>query len=799
MHGIIIAIDASGRPLTLISRGELWEHARGDVMFAVPDFANKDTVARCGTEETARNESEVNARIELLRQIRALEKTLEVESQKIGSALEHALVKARIYARDPDSWLKITTTEAARLITTKRTIPTVTLLCVHKCLMGKPKTFIADQRDYLATQTFTIRPLREIQEMEAVALRIHRKDESVLAFVEKARNLIAASRNKPPSTEDPPTVELNETCSFTEEDLGFIRFLLQSLRTTRTIQRDPMFVPTCTLVKMINMYDEHVDTAVIHKLLVDMDVLPPWDDPVVRDASTLMNATFVERREPSTVPSPPPSPLGREEFYPRDIVEHIRYDFGDMAVYVIDDPGAQELDDGISVEPVPGEAGSVWMHVHIADPTSLIHPDHVYAENARKEGTTLYFVPESFPLLPRDVVHNGLSLGSDPNGSKVMTFSVKVDSAGDISDYLVRPGVVRNIRVVHYDSVNVALGVTEGQTQYPFGRTGPPTPPLEYTTSDLENLKKLQKVTDRLAKRRFDSDVLQFNTSQLNMKLLSQPPSTEVIAPGPRTFNGFPALEYSVLPANNCDYGSRRIVGEAMKAACRVASRFFRDRNLSAIRRSAGALVTQSDKDMGRLLAKRDENGCISYADVIRLGAKVPAGENTLLPKGHWQLGVPDGEGYVRVTSPLRRYTDMVAHWQIKHALLSTTTGQHPWMFTDIWLNDLAKAAELNEAYIRVVERRDHKYWGLKFIQNQKPSPAMDELLSSLHAIVVEEVYRDCYKNKNRSRVYLPQLGMQGYLFTPLDFTSEVAQTLPVAIQNIVLGINPELHLVVRK
>lgn len=41
----------------------------------------------------------------------------------------------------------------------------------------------------------------------------------------------------------------------------------------------------------------------------------------------------------------------------------------DLPIYVIDAVYAEELDDGISIESVPGEPNTDWIHIHVADPT----------------------------------------------------------------------------------------------------------------------------------------------------------------------------------------------------------------------------------------------------------------------------------------------------------------------------------------------------------------------------------------------------------------------------------------------
>ncbi|KAJ2618798.1 3'-5' RNA exonuclease complex component [Coemansia spiralis] len=150
--------------------------------------------------------------------------------------------------------------------------------------------------------------------------------------------------------------------------------------------------------------------------------------------------------------------LSATEFYDRDICESIRHDFGNIPVYTIDNADTRDVDDGVSVETVKGADGKYqeWLHIHITDPTSLIHPGHVLAETAGLKTTSIYYPDMIDHMLPKNLVLEKLSLSRQKNGGPVntMTFSARIGSNGDIEEYKVRPGIVRNIISAPYELVD---------------------------------------------------------------------------------------------------------------------------------------------------------------------------------------------------------------------------------------------------------------------------------------------------------------------------------------------------------
>lgn len=263
----------------------------------------------------------------------------------------------------------------------------------------------------------------------------------------------------------------------------------------------------------------------------------------------------------------------------------------------------------------------------------------------------------------------------------------------------------------------------------------------------------------------------------------------------PSLFTGFPKMEYAIQPCNYPDYGSRRLVSESMKCACRVASLFLRDHRVPALRRAAEPIFTKTEEDMMDLLSMRDEFGFVDFFEVMKREAIVPGAIYTRETKGHWQLGVPEGEGYVRVTSPLRRYLDLVAHWQIKQVLLSRITGASPRLFTEQWLDDLAADCARQEVDSRVIERRSNKFWTIKFIERKLNEPVKADIFEQLVAYPMFTSLLNTQSREAQTQVHIPALGTIAAMSSPKATLEDIAigQPYRVELEGMRLGLSPEL------
>ncbi|RPD70262.1 hypothetical protein L226DRAFT_574975 [Lentinus tigrinus ALCF2SS1-7] len=136
-------------------------------------------------------------------------------------------------------------------------------------------------------------------------------------------------------------------------------------------------------------------------------------------------------------------------------------------------------------------------------------------------------------------------------------------------------------------------------------------------------------------------------------------------------------------------------------AAGRVASLFFWDRGIPA-------LQVERKGGLENLLGTRQENGAIDVFEAMRNRVSASAVSYTTTPGGHSLLGIPEGEGYMMVTSPLRRFGDMIAHWQIKHALLAE---RDPVLFDEAWLMRMSEDLGSCELEAKRTEGRQQQFW----------------------------------------------------------------------------------------
>jgi exoribonuclease-2 len=123
-------------------------------------------------------------------------------------------------------------------------------------------------------------------------------------------------------------------------------------------------------------------------------------------------------------------------------------------------------------------------------------------------------------------------------------------------------------------------------------------------------------------------------------------------------------------------------------------------------------------------------------------------------PAVHWGLGL---DYYTQVTSPLRRYTDLLAHQQI----WSFIKGE-PLLSEDEILMRLATAEAAASVAVKA-ERLSRSHWTAVFLEDKKDS-------------VWEGIVLDC--KGNRGTVIIPALGIE----TQVNFSAKVKPNETVSL-----------------
>ncbi|KAH9068454.1 hypothetical protein EDB83DRAFT_2222687 [Lactarius deliciosus] len=778
---------------TLMTDGRIITHVAHDIFYVVPNFVDTFQIKRCGVEDKPVNTKELMARVTVAEKVRAFNKAAEDLANGYTPLFKN--VYPRVSAPNEEAWASVTVMEAAKLLNVQHRDQSLVLHAVYSHLMKHAQVFVMDNRNFLSTQTFYVRPRAQVERFNRVSHLMQTSSPCVGQFTMRAKAIIAELRKMTtnPKNQAPSFIPATEL-AFTEDDQLFIRFLLDSLVDIRSAQGDPYIPLVCRIIKAVGLYDGDVDSAQVRLFLVDMGVLAPWQDL----------ASLIEV-QPSLIAPPPEPPararwdaksgatatsLGLDDFYPVDPLESIRHDFGQLLVYAVDDHGAQELDDGLSVERDASDPSCLWVHVHVADPTAVLPPTHSFARRARDTVHTHYFYHGSQSMLPESLVGR-LSLGhSAINGGaeNVMTFSAKVDSAGNIVDYKVRAGIVHNIRVLKYDDVDAAMSFRSQDAAYPFGRPKKPhSKPLHLPPADVENLQLLDLFCKRMVANRLTVPCFSYGLGSPELTVSPKSlPVSDTIQPG--VFSGDPKISYGVRKGYNS--GSRQIIAEAAQVANRVASIFGRDHGIPLARRSL-ATPAGIDAVLADLLKLRGTTGWVDFFEVRRRALRPPSGRYTLEPAEHWTLGIAEGEGYTRATSPLRRYGDLVTHWQIKHALLH----KQP-LFSAKEMQSTFEYIGAKEQRWKRVEQSHTKWWALAFIKRWMESGRKVGAYNPLETLTgraTAPARQDIFRGLRAQEVHIAKLGLIGVLEGAAE--QEIGAEVAVDIDKIVLTTHPVLRL----
>ena len=328
----------------------------------------------------------------------------------------------------------------------------------------------------------------------------------------------------------------------------------------------------------------------------------------------------------------------------------------------------------------------VW--VHVADVSACVEIDSLLDQEARNRASTMYLPERTVPMLPASITQQvGMGLGEV---SPALSFGIEVDDEGCIAHFEIVPTLVR-VKRLTYPQADKLL--------------------------DSEPLHSLQMITDRSRRRR-----------QLAGAAFIEMPETKITV---GDTDGTMAIEFESLPP----LAVRELVAEAMILAGEAAA-------LYASRESLPCPFSGQPPP-----TEDGENDPDGLAGMFALRRRQPRSRITTSMDRHSGLGLT---AYARVTSPLRRYLDLVAHQQLKGHLSGRTTLDEAQL-----LHRVGPAQEL-AADIRRVERLSIRHWTCVYLMQ---SPGWTG-----NGILVD-------RRGPSGTMLIADLGLQTQLHLPFDFS----------------------------
>jgi len=322
----------------------------------------------------------------------------------------------------------------------------------------------------------------------------------------------------------------------------------------------------------------------------------------------------------------------------------------------IDDESTKDVDDALMVKAIEG---GFEVHVLIADPASFVTLDSHVGRAGLARASSLYAPTGTFPMLPRVLSEGALSLSAD-GGRPMLDFSVVLAADGNVIDFRIVPAYGRIESRMTYDGADLMLS---GQA-----------------TGADERLRILAMLAEALRLRRVAAGAVMLEKDEYHVKVID-----------------------GVVSVRRVPYASpsRRMVAEFMILACSLAGRFARNNGIPVVYRRQDP----PERDAAERLTGLQPGSRAWYYNMLRT---LKRGELSTVPGYHHSLGVA---GYTQVTSPLRRFQDLLAHVQIKGFL---TDGKWP-IDADRLMNLFAELESRVEIVTRV-ERESRRYWILRYL-----------------------------------------------------------------------------------
>ena len=333
-----------------------------------------------------------------------------------------------------------------------------------------------------------------------------------------------------------------------------------------------------------------------------------------------------------------------------------RLDLTHLKVCTIDDESTTEIDDGLSIEYLDDGIAKIW--IHIADPTRLVAPGDELDLEARRRSTSLYLPTGMVSMFPSELATGPMSLVQG-QVCPALSFGVVLDETGGIQEYEIHATLIKPTYRLTYDDVDemLQLGVQN-------------EPEIADLAHQAQLRRHWRKAQGSIQIKMPESIIKVKNNEEVTIELIDSSPS-------------------------------RQLVAEMMILAGQIGGKYGTEHNLPLPFRGQPQPELPSEEELLQLPA--------GPTRFCALRSCMPRSETSMSPIRHASLGL---ESYVQVTSPIRRYTDLLAHFQIKAHLKDEELP-----FSREELQEIVYSVGSSSYEATLVERQTNRYWGLEYLR----------------------------------------------------------------------------------
>jgi exoribonuclease II len=330
----------------------------------------------------------------------------------------------------------------------------------------------------------------------------------------------------------------------------------------------------------------------------------------------------------------------------------MRQDLRELTTYTIDGADTRDFDDALHLE---HRDNGFMVGVHIADVTHIVVPGGLLFKEAEERATSLYFSDGQVPMLPEPVANDICSLVLD-RVRPALSFFLHMNHEGELLDTKISPSIIQVKRQLTYDEVDQLI--------------------------DRENeLTQLHRLCQKLRRNRLQNGALFLPFPDVNF-----------------IFRQNGEISVNLSPV---DTPARALVAELMILANSAAASYLAGQQAPGLFRSQG-------QPRKRIVTGLND-GLFPVAQQRRFLAR---GDLVVRPKAHSGLGLPC---YTTVTSPIRRFLDLVMQLQINSLIRGRGI-----LFSEEECGDFAASICRNLVRAASVRQQRHRYWILRYLEQKQ-------------------------------------------------------------------------------
>lgn len=394
-----------------------------------------------------------------------------------------------------------------------------------------------------------------------------------------------------------------------------------------------------------------------------------------------------------------------------------RRDFRDILTFTIDPEDAKDFDDALSVREL--EDGKLEIGVHIADVTHYLKPDSVLDREAYERSTSVYLVDRCNPMLPEKLSNNLCSLVPEQDR---LTFSAVFvfDAKDKIVSRWFGKTVIHSAKRFAYEEAQTILDKKPSEEL----QNHPRFTELEWA------LKQLQRLASKMRKEREKNGAIGFETEEVRFRLA--PDGTPLEAYVKERKEAHMLIEDFMLLANKevalyMQPPLKAKKEDTQEETARGGPQkpfIFRVHDLPDMSKVADfarfalelgvPMKVDTPKQIAHSFnelmkkARTDDRLKVLEPLAIRTMAKAIYSANNI---GHYGLGFSH---YSHFTSPIRRYSDVLAHRILERNLDGKTYRVDPSK-----LEEQCKHISAQERKAADAERESTKYKQAEFLSTR--------------------------------------------------------------------------------